>query len=56
MSNCVASAYDGAACQILRKIAPSPGATSDMCPLGFEDYNFGPVVAEGIVFKGPCGY
>ncbi|KAI2639096.1 hypothetical protein GGS26DRAFT_587865 [Hypomontagnella submonticulosa] len=53
--NCVASAYTGTTCQHLIKVAQlSSAATSDRCPLGVEDYAFGPV--GGMVYPGPCGY
>ncbi|KAI0377277.1 hypothetical protein F5Y04DRAFT_181353 [Hypomontagnella monticulosa] len=53
--NCVASAYTGTTCQHLIKVAQLSGAaTSDRCPLGVEDYAFGPV--GGMVYPGPCGY
>ncbi|KAI0108433.1 hypothetical protein F4814DRAFT_427926 [Daldinia grandis] len=53
--NCVASVYTGAMCQLLIKEAQLSGATtSDKCPLGIEDYPFGP--AGGMVYPGPCGF
>ncbi|KAI1483041.1 hypothetical protein F4774DRAFT_208608 [Daldinia eschscholtzii] len=53
--NCVASVYTGTMCQLLIKVAQLSGATtSDKCPLGVEDYPFGP--AGGMVYPGPCGF
>ncbi|KAI1806752.1 hypothetical protein F4811DRAFT_550495 [Daldinia bambusicola] len=53
--NCVASVYTGAVCQLLIKESRLQGAsTSEQCPLGIEDYPFGP--AGGVVYPGPCGY
>ncbi|KAI1416210.1 hypothetical protein F5Y13DRAFT_186462 [Hypoxylon sp. FL1857] len=53
--NCVASAYTGTTCQHLIKVSQLSGAkTSDQCPLGVEDYQFGAV--GGMVYPGPCGY
>ncbi|KAK3343375.1 hypothetical protein B0T25DRAFT_521534 [Lasiosphaeria hispida] len=50
--NCVAAAYPGA-CQLLVKITTLDGApTSAQCPLGVEDYPFGP--SPGVVYRGPC--
>ncbi|KAI1389988.1 uncharacterized protein F4822DRAFT_400428 [Hypoxylon trugodes] len=53
--NCVASVYTSTTCQHLIKSSQLSGAkTSDQCPLGIEDYPFGPV--GGMVYPGPCGY
>ncbi|KAK0615165.1 hypothetical protein B0T17DRAFT_619969 [Bombardia bombarda] len=55
--NCVASTFSGGQCQLLTKRVQLAGApTSDLCPLGIEDYNFGPVIAGGVVYAGSCGY
>ncbi|KAI1468140.1 uncharacterized protein F4812DRAFT_429103 [Daldinia caldariorum] len=53
--NCVASVHTGAVCQLLIKETRLQGAsTSEQCPLGVEDYPFGPT--GGVVYPGPCGY
>ncbi|KAK3389847.1 hypothetical protein B0H63DRAFT_446007 [Podospora didyma] len=54
-TNCLAGAYSAGSCQLLVKLIRLPGAqTTDQCPLGVEDYNFGAPVATGNVFAGPC--
>ncbi|KAK0708458.1 hypothetical protein B0H67DRAFT_340811 [Lasiosphaeris hirsuta] len=50
--NCVAAAYP-AGCQLLIKITALDGApTSPQCPLGIENYPFGP--SPGVIYRGPC--
>lgn len=57
MQNCVANGYIGDECQLLIKTSPASGAqTTELCPLGKEDFDFGPFVNGGLVFRGPCGY
>jgi len=44
-------------CQALLRATPlEGGATSQMCPLGIEDYPFGPPDPTGNIFPGPCGF
>jgi hypothetical protein len=59
MENCVASAFidSGLDCQLLMRTTPLTGGnTSNMCPLGIEDYPFDMSEPDGNTFPGPCGY
>ncbi|PUU73644.1 hypothetical protein B9Z19DRAFT_1068808 [Tuber borchii] len=54
--DCVASAFVVSFCQHLVNQQATPGElVTPMCPLGVEDYHFGPP-APGLVYAGPCGY
>jgi hypothetical protein len=60
--NCVASAFipDGGGsgeCSLLLKQNATAGQpTSAQCPLGIDNYPFGPPTEGGFVLPGPCGY
>jgi hypothetical protein len=52
-SNCVASAVGIGFCQLLVKTSTLTGApTSDMCPLGIENYEY--LNGPGTLYRGPC--
>jgi hypothetical protein len=58
--NCVASAviYDGTLlveCELLIHVNGTQPATTNLCPLGIQDYDFGSPQVDGNVYPGPCG-
>ena len=56
--DCVASIFYGGECQHLVNVEKILGEmTTEQCPLGVEDYPFGPqsLSTEALVFAGPCG-